>query len=113
MSVPIGVTAALVDYIRPVAAKAGVTARIGWHSLRHSVAAELNDYGTNLKVIQEILRTPTAAHSGVPPPGQGPVQTRCVEDLQVGASHRSCCRQIELKILFRNTKCPRGFGGIV
>jgi integrase len=47
---------ALVDYIRPAAAKAGVTARIGWHTFRHSVATEMNNNGANLKTIQEILR---------------------------------------------------------
>ena len=46
----------LIDHIRPAAAKAGVTAKIGWHTFRHSVATELNNNGANLKTIQEILR---------------------------------------------------------
>lgn len=47
---------ALKDYLRPAAAKAGITKRIGWHTFRHSLGTLLDQQGERLKIIQELLR---------------------------------------------------------
>jgi len=46
-----------VDYIYDLVAgeKVGV-GRLGWHSFRHSYSTLLNEYGTDIKVQQELLR---------------------------------------------------------
>jgi integrase len=44
------------DYIKPAAAKAGISGKVGWHTLRHSYSTLLRAMGTDLKVQQELLR---------------------------------------------------------
>ena len=46
----------LTDYVRPAAAKAGITKHIGWHTFRHSLATLLGRSGEDIKVVQELLR---------------------------------------------------------
>ena len=43
--------------IRPALLRAGITDKvIGWHSFRHSLAANLRSLGVDVKVAQELLR---------------------------------------------------------
>ncbi|HEX3103816.1 MAG TPA: site-specific integrase [Terriglobales bacterium] len=42
--------------IRPVAAKIGITQRIGWHTFRHTYSSLLRANKTDIKVTQELLR---------------------------------------------------------
>jgi len=42
--------------IRPAAAKAGITERIGWHTFRHTYSTLLRANQTHIKVMQESLR---------------------------------------------------------
>jgi integrase len=43
-------------YIRPAAARCGISKRIGWHTFRHSYATQLKANGEDVKVVQEALR---------------------------------------------------------
>ena len=43
-------------HIQPVARAIGITKRIGWHTLRHSLATSLHENGEEIKVVQELLR---------------------------------------------------------
>ena len=47
---------AMVDHIRPAAAKAGIKKHITWHVFRHSLGNILKNNREDLKTIQEILR---------------------------------------------------------
>ena len=42
--------------IRPAARKLKITKRIGWHLFRHTYSTLLNATGTDIKVVQELLR---------------------------------------------------------
>jgi integrase len=42
--------------IQPIARAVGITKRIGWHTLRHSLATALHRNGEEIKVVQELLR---------------------------------------------------------
>jgi integrase len=48
--------AILRKYIRPVAQKAGIQKRFGWHTFRHTYSSLLRSVGTEFKVMQELLR---------------------------------------------------------
>lgn len=43
-------------YLRPAARASGIEKRIGWHTFRHSYSSLLRSVGTELKVMQELLR---------------------------------------------------------
>jgi integrase len=43
-------------YVRPAAARAGITKRIGFHTFRHSLATIMKANGEDVKTVQEILR---------------------------------------------------------
>jgi integrase len=43
-------------YIRPVAQKAGIQKRVGWHTFRHSFGTMLKANGEDIKTVQELLR---------------------------------------------------------
>ena len=43
-------------YIRPVAQKAGIHKRIGWHTFRHTFGTLLKANGEDIKTVQELLR---------------------------------------------------------
>ena len=43
-------------FIRPAAAKAGITQRIGWHTFRHTYSSLLKATRADIKVMQELLR---------------------------------------------------------
>ena len=53
---PLWGKALLRHYIRPAAVKVGITKRIGWHAFRHSYSTLLKASGTDIKVMQELLR---------------------------------------------------------
>ena len=42
--------------VKPAAVRAGITKRIGWHTLRHTYSTLLRANGTDIKVQQELLR---------------------------------------------------------
>jgi len=46
-------------YIRPVAQRAGIQKRFGWHTFRHTYSTLLRCVGTEFKVMQELLRHST------------------------------------------------------
>ena len=43
-------------HIRPAAARAGISKRIGWHTFRHTYSTLLKANGEDVKVVQELLR---------------------------------------------------------
>ena len=45
--------------LKPAAKKAGITKRIGWHSLRHTYSCLLRENGADVKVQQELMRHST------------------------------------------------------
>jgi len=53
---PIWGQAILRRYIRPVASRAGIHKRFGWHTFRHTYSTLLRSVGTEFKVMQELLR---------------------------------------------------------
>lgn len=42
-------------FIRPAAARIGITRRIGWHTFRHTYSSLLKATGADIKVVQELL----------------------------------------------------------
>jgi integrase len=56
---PIWGQAILRKYIRPVAQRAGIQKRFGWHTFRHTYSTLLRSVGTEFKVMQELLRHST------------------------------------------------------
>jgi integrase len=51
----------VMDYwIRPVAEKAGIAKRIGWHMFRHTFSNLLRANGEDVKTVQELLRHSSA-----------------------------------------------------
>jgi integrase len=44
-------------HIKPALVKAGISRKVGWHTLRHSLLMKAN--GEDLKIIQELLRHAT------------------------------------------------------
>ncbi len=43
-------------HVKPIAHKAGIEKRIGWHTLRHTYSTLLKSTGADLKVMQELMR---------------------------------------------------------
>jgi integrase len=48
------------NYIQPAAKRAEIAKHIHWHIFRHSMATLLKDHGTEVKVLQELLRHSTS-----------------------------------------------------
>ena len=46
-------------YIRPLAQRAGIQKRFGWHTFRHTYSTLLRSVGTEFKVMQDLLRHST------------------------------------------------------
>ncbi len=44
------------NVVRPIAERAGIKKRIGWHTFRHTYSTLLRSLGTEFKVMQELLR---------------------------------------------------------
>jgi integrase len=53
---PIWLAKIMQYHIQPVARAIGITKKIGWHTLRHSLATSLHGNGEEIKVVQELLR---------------------------------------------------------
>ncbi|MGA8734951.1 MAG: site-specific integrase [Terriglobales bacterium] len=53
---PMWPTAGMEDHVRPAVKRAGISKRVGWHTLRHTFGTLLNGEGVNTKVIQELMR---------------------------------------------------------
>lgn len=43
-------------YVQPAAERAGITKKIGWHTFRHTFSTLIKSFGTDAKVLQELLR---------------------------------------------------------
>lgn len=43
-------------HIRPTARKCGITKKFGWHTFRHTYSTLLRHVGSDIKVMQELLR---------------------------------------------------------
>jgi integrase len=53
---PIWPNSALEDHIRPAAKRAGITKRIGWHTLRHTFGTLLKANGEDVPTVQALMR---------------------------------------------------------
>jgi integrase len=53
---PIRLDYAMRKNIRPVAARLGIKARIGWHTFRRSYSSALISSGAGPKIVQELMR---------------------------------------------------------
>jgi len=47
---------AMQDHIKPAVQRAGIKKHVSWHVFRHSLASLLGHQGTDVKVVQELLR---------------------------------------------------------
>jgi site-specific recombinase XerD len=55
-ALPHWLDSALNDFLKPVAVRAKITKRVGWHAFRHIYSTMLRANGTDLKVQSELLR---------------------------------------------------------
>ena len=53
---PVSLAKIMQYHIQPIARAVGIRKKIGWHTLRHSLATSLHRNGEEVKVIQELLR---------------------------------------------------------
>ena len=53
---PIWANVSLQKVLQPAAKRAGITKRIGWHIFRHTYSSLLSEYGSDMKVVQELMR---------------------------------------------------------
>ena len=53
---PVWAISALQRVLQPAARRAGITKRIGWHTFRHTYSSLLSEYGSDMKVAQELMR---------------------------------------------------------
>jgi len=53
---PIWPNSAMEDHIRPAAKRAGITKRIGWHTLRHTFGTLLKANGEDVATVQALMR---------------------------------------------------------
>ena len=53
---PVWAVSSLQKVLQPVAKKANITKRIGWHTFRHTYSSLLSEYGNDVKVAQELMR---------------------------------------------------------
>jgi integrase len=60
-SQPYWPTAGMEDHIRPVAVRAGIPKRVGWHTFRHTFGTLLKSQGADLKTTQELMRHANAS----------------------------------------------------
>src|ERR1039457_5631407 len=49
-------TAGMEDHVRPAAKRAGITKRIGWHTLRHTFGTLINSQGADVATTKELMR---------------------------------------------------------
>jgi integrase len=55
-SQPYWPTAGMEDHVRPAAKRAGITVRIGWHTLRHTFGTLVNSQGAGVATTQSLMR---------------------------------------------------------
>ena len=67
---PIWPNSAMEDHVRPAAKRAGITKRIGWHTLRHRFGTPLKANGEDVATVQALMR-----HANVSVPMNMYVQT--------------------------------------
>jgi integrase len=53
---PISLAKLMQSCIQPIARQLGIKKKIGWHTLRHTLATFLHQNGEDIKVVQELLR---------------------------------------------------------
>jgi len=53
---PVWLAKVMQYHIQPAARAVGIRKKIGWHTLRHSLATSLHQNGEDIKVVQELLR---------------------------------------------------------
>ena len=53
---PLWPNSAMEDHIRPAAQRAGITKRIGWHTLRHTFGTLLKSNGEDVATVQSLMR---------------------------------------------------------
>ena len=53
---PVSLAKIMQYHIQPAARAVGIRKKIGWHTLRHSLATSLHHNGEEIKVVQELLR---------------------------------------------------------
>ena len=47
-------------FVRPAAISLGISARLGWHTFRHTYSTSLRATGADIKVMLEVLRHASA-----------------------------------------------------
>jgi integrase len=60
-SQPYWPTAGMEDHIRPAAKRAGITKRIGWHTLRHTFGTLVKSQGADVATTKELMRHANAS----------------------------------------------------
>jgi integrase len=55
-SQPYWPTAGMEDHVRPAAKRAGITVRLGWHTLLHTFGTLVNSQGTGITTTQSLMR---------------------------------------------------------
>jgi integrase len=53
---PVWANTSLQKVLQPVARRAGIMKRIGWHMFRHTYSSLLSECGNDVKVVQELMR---------------------------------------------------------
>jgi len=53
---PVSLAKIMQYHIQPAARAVGIRKKVGWHTLRHSLATSLHHNGEEIKVVQELLR---------------------------------------------------------
>ncbi len=53
---PVWAVSSLQKILQPAARRAGITKRIGWHTFRHTYSTLLAECGSDVKVVQELMR---------------------------------------------------------
>jgi integrase len=55
-SQPYWPTAGMEDHVRPAAKRAGITVRLGWHTLRHTFGTLVNSQGADIATTRSLMR---------------------------------------------------------
>jgi integrase len=55
-SQPYWPTAGMEDHVRPAATRAGITVRLGWHTLRHTFGTLVNSQGADIATTRSLMR---------------------------------------------------------
>jgi integrase len=55
-AMPVWPGSSLQKVLQPAARRAGIKKRIGWHTFRHTYSSLLSEFGSDVKVVQELMR---------------------------------------------------------